>query len=161
MPRLLTTPRKGRRKVPPCGRIIEYSVPHSPFQKLIDAKRQAKGWSFRTLAKAMTELGARTTHTGLWIWLHCQAGYPAPRNFKTAHIEALSEIFKIPMPQLRAAYDASRHVFTAQEKPMPQGSQNVLEVLLGIFRCDRRKVIRTSQVVNIIERLRDGLPIEE
>lgn len=76
MPKLLVN-QSGRRKIPPCGWLIEYRAPHSPIQKLIDSERRRHGLSGRDLAK---KIGV--SQSTLWIWLHNVVGYPHPKAFK-------------------------------------------------------------------------------
>src|SRR4051794_26678939 len=105
MPQLIVN-RSGRRKVPPCGRLIEYQAPHSPFQKLIDSQRKLHGLSGRDLAE---KLGV--SQSTLWIWLHNMNGFPHPKSFKERHLIKLSKVLKLPQQKIRSALDASRHLF--------------------------------------------------
>src|SRR6266496_2108637 len=99
MPRLIVQ-RAGRRKIPPCGRLIEYKEPHSPFQKLIDGQRRRYGLSGRDLADRIG-----VSQSSLWIWLHNVNGYPHPKSFKTHHLRGLSRALKIPELKIKAAID--------------------------------------------------------
>ena len=67
----LIVQRRGRRKIPPCGRLIEYKEPHSPFQKLVDSQRRRYGLSGRELAEKID-----VSQSTLWIWLHNVNGFP-------------------------------------------------------------------------------------
>src|SRR5437016_6925617 len=111
MPRLIVN-RPRRRKVPPCGRLIEYVAPHSPFQKLIDSQRRLHGLSGRDLAK---KLGV--PQSTLWIWLHNTNGFPHPKSFNERHLIKLGKVLKLPQQKIKSALDASRHLFTPTENP--------------------------------------------
>src|SRR5206468_11572607 len=91
MPRLIVQRSGQRRKIPPCGRLIEYREPHSPLQKLIDSQRRRYGFSGRDLA---AKIGV--SQSTLWIWLHNVNGYPHPKAFKHQHLQRLSRALKIP-----------------------------------------------------------------
>ena len=78
----LIVQRRGRRKIPPCGRLIEYKEPHSPFQKLVDSQRRRYGLSGRELAEKID-----VSQSTLWIWLHNVNGFPHPKSFKDRHLK--------------------------------------------------------------------------
>jgi transcriptional regulator with XRE-family HTH domain len=150
MPRLIVQ-RSGRRKIPPCGRLIEYQAPHSPFQKLIDSQRKRHGFSGRDLAK---KIGV--SQSTLWIWLHNVNGYPHPKAFKPLHVQRLSRALKIPENKIRSALDASRHLFTPTENPMPHEAFDALARLIEILEHDKRHTISRSYVVNLAKTLHRG-----
>jgi transcriptional regulator with XRE-family HTH domain len=143
MPKLLIH-RKKPNPVPPCGKRIVYQVPHSPFQKLIEAARLAHQMSYRELAE---ELGVE--HSTLWQWLHTQNGVPHARSFKDQHLASLSRALKIPVPQIKEAFDASRHRFTAQEDPAPTSSTDALEGFIEALGNDKRERISKQYALNL------------
>jgi transcriptional regulator with XRE-family HTH domain len=150
MPRLIVN-RPRRRKVPPCGRLIEYQAPHSPFQKLIDSQRKLHGLSGRDLAD---KIGV--SQSTLWIWLHNVVGYPHPKAFKPVHVQRLSRTLKIPENKIRSALDASRHLFTPTENPMPHEAFDALGRLIEILENDKRHTISRTYVLNIAKSLHHG-----
>jgi len=150
MPRLIVQ-RSGRRKVPPCGRLIEYVPPHSPFQKLIDSQRKRYGLSGRELAEKID-----VSQSTLWIWLHNLNGFPHPKSFKPAHLRRLSRALKVPQEKISRAIDASRHLFTPTENPMPHESFNALEHFINILEHDKRHTISRKYVLNIAKNLYRG-----
>jgi len=150
MPRLIVN-RPRRRKVPPCGRLIEYQAPHSPFQKLIDSQRKLHGFSGRDLA---AKIGV--SQSTLWIWLHNVVGYPHPKAFKPVHVQRLSRTLKIPENKIRSALDASRHLFTPTENPMPHEAFDALGRLIEILENDKRHTISRKYVLNIAKSLHSG-----
>ena len=150
MPRLIVN-RPRRRKVPPCGRLIEYQAPHSPFQKLIDSQRKLHGLSGRDLA---AKIGV--SQSTLWIWLHNVVGYPHPKAFKPVHVQRLSRTLKIPENKIRSALDASRHLFTPTENPMPHEAFDALGRLIEILENDKRHTISRTYVLNIAKSLHRG-----
>ena len=152
MPRLMTQRRGRRRKVPPCGRLIEYRPPHSPFQKLIDSARLRRRMSSRELAVRID-----VSPSTLWIWLHSMNGFPHPKAFKAVHIERLSRTLKIPPPAIAQALDASRHLFTGREKAMPHEMIDAFRHFIEILRHDRRQTISKKYVLNLAEKLYDGV----
>jgi transcriptional regulator with XRE-family HTH domain len=154
MPRLIVQ-RKGRRKVPPCGRLIEYVAPHSPFQKLIDCERKRRGYSGRDLA---AKIGV--SQSTLWIWLHNINGYPHPKSFKEKHLIKLSKTLDIPQQKIRSALDASRHIFTPAEEPMPHKAFDALGQLIEILQNDKRHTISRTYVLNIAKSLHHGAAIK-
>jgi transcriptional regulator with XRE-family HTH domain len=143
MPKLLIQ-RKKPTPMPPCGRRIIFEVPHSPFQKLIDATRRKQGLSYRELAD---QIGVG--HSILWQWLHTKNGVPHNRSFKELHIERLAEVLKIPVPQIKEAFDASRHRFTAQSKPEPAEATSALKGFIEALEHDRRKRVSKEYVLNL------------
>jgi transcriptional regulator with XRE-family HTH domain len=150
MPRLIIQ-RSGRHKIPPCGRLIEYQEPHSPFQKLIDSHRKRFGLSGRKLAE---KIGV--SQSTLWIWLHNVNGYPHPKAFKSVHLQRLSRALKVPENKIRTALDASRHLFTPTENPMPHEAFDALGRFIEILEHDRRHTISRSYVLNIAKSLHRG-----
>jgi transcriptional regulator with XRE-family HTH domain len=150
MPRLIVQ-RSGRRKIPPCGRLIEYKEPHSPFQKLIDAQRRRYGFSGRELAK---KIGV--SQSTLWIWLHNLNGFPHPKSFNHRHLQRLNRVLRIPQAEISRALDASRHLFTPTENPMPHHAFNAMERFIEILENDRRHTISRSYVLNIAKNLYRG-----
>ncbi len=150
MPRLIVN-RSKRRKVPPCGRLIEYRAPHSPFQKLIDAERKRHGFSGRDLAE---KIGV--SQSTLWIWLHNINGYPHPKAFKPVLLHRLSRALKIPENKIRKALDASRHLFTPTENPMPHEAFDALGRFIEILEHDKRHTVSRSYVLNIAKSLQRG-----
>jgi transcriptional regulator with XRE-family HTH domain len=150
MPRLIVN-RPRRRKVPPCGRLIEYQAPHSPFQKLIDSQRKLHGLSGRDLA---AKIGV--SQSTLWIWLHNVVGYPHPKAFKPVHVQRLSRTLKIPENKIRPALDASRHLFTPTENPMPHEAFDALERLIEILENDKCHTISRTYALNIAKSLHRG-----
>lgn len=143
MPKLLIH-RKKPNPVPPCGRRIVYEVPHSPFQKLVDAARRTKGLSYRELADQI-EVG----HSILWQWLHTKNGVPHTRSFKEYHLDRLSAVLKIPVPQIKEAFDASGHRFTAQSTPAPVSSTDALKGFIEALENDRRIRVSKEYVLNL------------
>src|SRR6266404_9920206 len=97
MPRLIVQ-RTGRRKIPPCGRLIEYKEPHSPFQKLIDSQRKRYGLSGRDLAEKID-----VSQSTLWIWLHNVNGFPHPKSFNAVHLQRLSRVLRTPADKIKRA----------------------------------------------------------
>src|SRR5437879_1262843 len=138
MPRLIVQ-RSGRRKIPPCGRLIEYREPHSPFQKLIDSQRRRYGLSGRDLADKID-----VAQSTLWIWLHNVNGYPHPKSFKPVHLQRLGRALKIPQAEISRALDASRHLFTPTEKPMPHETFDALGSFIEILENDKRQTVSKS-----------------
>ena len=150
MPRLITQ-RKKQRRIPPCGRLIRYLPPHSPFQKLIDSARNRLRISVRELAKRI-----RVSQSTLWIWLHNENGFPHPKAFKPEHVERLSLVLRISKRAIERAIDASRHVYTAREKPTPHVSLDAFRHFIDILEHDRRQTVSRSYVVNLAKRLYSG-----
>lgn len=153
MPRLLVQ-RRGRRKVPPCGRLIEYRPPHSPFQKLIDSQRKRYGLSGRELADRI-----RVPQSTLWIWLHSLNGFPHPKSCKPVHLVRLSKILKIPHQKIGAALDASRHIVTPTENPMPHEEFNALGHFIEILENDKRQTISKDYALNLARNLYNGAKV--
>src|SRR5437879_12666545 len=127
MPRLITQ-RKARRRVPPCGRLINYVPPHSPFQKLIDWARHRSKISVRELARRV-----HVPQSTMWIWLHNENGFPNPKAFKPVCVERLSRVLQVSETAIARAINASRHLYTAREKPTPHHALdafgNFIEIL--------------------------------
>jgi len=150
VPRLLTQ-RKKHRPVPQCGRLIHYRNPHSPFQKLIDSARQRLRISVRELARRI-----HVSQSTLWIWLHNENGFPHPKAFKPEHVERLNRVLRISKRAIERAVDASRHVYTAREKPLPHPPLDAFRNFIEIMEHDDRQTISRSYVVNLAKRLYSG-----
>jgi transcriptional regulator with XRE-family HTH domain len=142
---------KNGKRVPPCGRFIEYREPHSPFQKLIDARRKQFGLSGRDVAERIG-----VSQSTFWIWLHNVNGYPHPKSFKSEHVGKLSELLKIPQGKLKSALDASRHIFTPKENPKPLQASDVLGRFIEIIEHDKRTRMSKNYVLNLAKNLHHG-----
>jgi len=126
-------------------------LPHSPFQKLIDGARVGKKVSLRQLAE---EIG--TSHSSIHIWLTNANGYPHPKAFKQHHLEALGSALDIPVPQIQAALDQSRQLYTDHANPMPPTVVDSFASLIEILENDKRKYLLRKTVLNIARRLYSG-----
>jgi hypothetical protein len=73
----------------------EASVPHSPFQLLVQDKMVEKGISYRTLAKFMSST-VKVNQSTVWHWITCKRGYPSESYFREEH---LGQWEKNPAPQ--------------------------------------------------------------
>lgn len=155
MPRLIIQ-RGKRRKVPPCGRLIEYREPHSPFQKLIHSEMKRYGLSGRELARKLSQPRRPVSQSTLWIWLHNTNGFPHPKSFNADHVRLLSQALKIPQIQISRALDASRHLFTAIEDPMPHAAFDALGRFINILENDKRQTISRSYALNLAKTLHRG-----
>jgi len=150
MPRLITQ-RKRRRRVPPCGRLIHYCTPHSPFQKLIDSARHRLRISVRGLARKID-----VSQSTLWIWLHNENGFPHPKAFKLEHVERLGRVLNLSKTTIARAIDASRHLYTAREKPTPHPAVNAFRDFIDIIAHDRRQTVSRNYVLNLANKLYSG-----
>ena len=92
----------------------------------------------------------------LWIWLHNVVGYPHPKAFKPVHVQRLSRALKIPENKIGSALDASRHLFTPIEHPMPHEAFDALGRLIEILENDKRHTISRTYVLNIAKSLHHG-----
>jgi transcriptional regulator with XRE-family HTH domain len=152
MPRLITQRPNGRkRKAPPCGRIINYVEPRSPFQKLVDHRRRELALSIRGLAKLIG-----ISQSSLWIWLHSENGFPHPKSFKPEHLAALARELKVPKHEIQTAIDASRHFYTPTETPMPTENKDAFRAFIDILDNDRRQTVKVSYVLNLARSLYNG-----
>jgi len=163
MPKLLTDRPKARRKLPPCGRIIKYLEPHSPFQRLIDDRRRelaAKDpdLSVRGLARRLSAALApqNVSQSTLWIWLHNENGYPHPKSFKDEHLQALSRVLKLPEEDIRKAIDASRVMYQPKRAMMPVATRDAFKAFIDIMSNDRREVLARTFVLNLAKSLYNG-----
>jgi transcriptional regulator with XRE-family HTH domain len=145
---------KNERKTPPCGRLIEYVAPHSPFQKLIDSQRKRYGFSGRDLADRIG-----VPQSTVWIWLHNLNGYPHPKSFKPEHLCKLSEVLKIPEAKIESAVDASRHIFTSTENPTPHQAFDALGHFIEILEHDKRRHVSKDYVLNLARNLHRGAKV--
>ena len=150
MPRLITQ-RKTLRRVPPCGRLIHYRAPHSPFQKLIDSARHRLRFSVRDLARRI-----QVSQSTLWIWLHSENGFPHPKAFRPEHLDQLSRALSISKTAIRHALDASRHLYTARENRTPPAALDAFQSFIDILDHDCRQTVSRSYVVNLAKKLYSG-----
>lgn len=151
MPKLITD-RPGAKSVRKKSG-VRFSVPHSPFQKLIDARRMELDLSIAALAKMIRP----SLHRGsLWIWLHNENGYPAKRSCTPARMKSISAVLDIPLPQLQQALDASRTVYSQQQVPVPSQLNDALGELISILEKDPRDYVTKNWVLNMAKRLRES-----
>ena len=151
MPKLITQRSGAKRKTPPCGRLINYVEPHSPFQKLVEARRRELGLSGRELAKQL-----KISQSTFWIWMHSENGFPHPKAFKPQHLAALSARLKIPSTDLQTAIDASRHLYTPRETPVPHEAMDAFRSFIEILDRDPRERVTLSYVRNLARNLYNG-----
>ena len=83
-------------------------------------------------------------------------GFPHPKSFKQHHLIKLSNALKLPQQKIRSALDASRHLFTPTEDPMPHEAFDALGRLIEILENDKRHTISRSYVLNIAKSLHRG-----
>jgi len=141
----------NERNIPACGRLIEYSEPHSPFQKLIDNHRKRHGFSNRDLAAKI-----RVSQSTFWIWLHNLNGFPHPKSFKIEHVHRLSQVLEIPEAKIKSALDASRHLFTPRKTPVPYEAFDPLQRFIEIFENDKRESVSKAYVLHLAKNLHRG-----
>lgn len=156
MPKLIVNRRGIRRKVPPCGRLIDYREPQSPFQKLIHSQMKRYGLSGRALAEKIGTPRRAVSQSTVWIWLHNTNGYPHPKSFTTDHLKRLGQVLKIPEAKIRRALDASRHIFTAVEDPTPHESFDAFGRYIEILEHDKRATVSRGFVLNLAKNLYNG-----
>lgn len=143
-----------QRKVPPCGRLIEYREPHSPFQKLIDGRRKRFGLSCRDLSE---QIGV--PQSSLWIWLHNLNGFPHPKSFKPEHLTKISEVLKIPEAELKSALDTSRNLFTSRTSAVPHEAFDPFVNFISILENDPRRHMSKNYVLNLPKNLYNGVKV--
>lgn len=151
MPKLLVN-RKSPRKTPPCGRRIDYRVPHSPFQKLVEAERLRRGLSYADLAKTLSRPKSKVDPSSIWIWTHSENGFPHPKSFTQERMRALASTLEIPLPRMQEALDASRHLYTKRETPMPVAASDAFGQFIETLENDKRQVIKKEYVLNLARR---------
>jgi len=139
------------RKAPPCGRIVKYGEPHSPFQKLIDRARLEHGLSGRALAKA-----AKIGFSNLYGWLHNESGYPSVRSFTPEILRRLASVLGLAPSEIEKALDASRHVFTPKQNPMPVEVRDAFRAFIEILGRDTRVHVKRTYVYNLARNLYNG-----
>ena len=156
MPKLIVDRPNNRPRKVPCGRVINYREPHSPFQLLIDSRR-------RELAATNPELSSRglaraigVSQSTLWIWLHSENGYPAPKSFKDRHMTALSRVLKIAPADIRKAIDSSRIVYGPKTVPIPIKTKDAFRAFIDILKNDRRENITRKFALNLARNLYNG-----
>jgi hypothetical protein len=88
--------------------------------------------------------------------LHNLVGYPHPKAFKGIHVQRLSRALKIPENKIKSALDASRHIFTPTENPMPHEAFDALSQLIEILENDKRHTISRGYVLNVAKSLHRG-----
>jgi transcriptional regulator with XRE-family HTH domain len=143
-------PRKGP-KAPPCGRVIPFFEPHSPFQRLIDARRRERELSTRALAK---EIGVPPSN--VYVWLHGKNGFPYPRSFPPATLRKLASVLDLPASDIEKSIDASRLLYSQKEIPMPLASRDAFKRFIGVLQNDRRQTVTLSYVINLARTMYNG-----
>jgi len=92
----------------------------------------------------------------MWIWLHNENGFPHPKAFKPEHVERLSRALNLSKTAITRAIDASRHLFTAREKPMPHATVDAFRNFIEILEHDRRQTVSRSYLLNLATKLYKG-----
>lgn len=141
MPRL-QNPKRPRKS----GSSI-FGAPHSPFQTTIFKAMKERGLTFEDVASEM-QINKGT----FWGWIHTSNGYPSTKSCKKHHLETISRLLKIPMPELQALLDESRRLYTASGAiPMPE-SVDALGDFIRVLETDKRKNVSLSYVLNLAKR---------
>lgn len=156
MPRLLANKTKRNPK-PPCGRRIDYQVPTSPFQKMLDGRAAELGLSVGAIADQVADItGQKFNRGSYWIWTHSTNGYPSPRSATPARLAAIARVLKLDQKKMLQALDASRALYTQREIPVPQPSRDALLTLIEILAADKRRTLNRQWVLNLARRLHAG-----
>jgi hypothetical protein len=92
----------------------------------------------------------------MWIWLHNENGYPHPKAFSSKQVGELGRVLGISKSAIAKAIDASRHVYTARERPAPHATLDAFENFIDIVEHDRRQTVSRSYVLNLAKRLYAG-----
>ena len=150
MPKLITT--KSKKPLPACGRRIEYVAPSSPWQKLVDAARTKLGLSFEDLATAI-----EGNKGSVWIWFHTKNGFPHPKSFTADRAAALYRVLKLDPSVAARALDASRHLYTDKETPVPFKTVNAFAQFIESIESISQQRIYKSTILNIARRCQAGL----
>jgi transcriptional regulator with XRE-family HTH domain len=151
MPRLLIN-KKVSQKRDAGPKKVTFTNPHSPFQKLVESARVEKRLSYAQLAEKIGD-SHKSVHPGtIWIWLHNLNGYPAPRSCRPEHLKRLARVLNVPLPRLQESLDASRHIFTRQENPVPVATINAWAEFVGWLENDKRTKISRTVVLNMARR---------
>jgi len=159
MPKLIANRPKRKGPVPPCGRRSDFVAPHSPFQLLVDRKRQQLGYSTRELALKISELLAPSRavrQSTLWFWLHHKNGSPHPRAITPERLKAIAKTIGVSVEELKQSIDASRLIFNPGQVPVPMPSMDALDSLVEILEHDDRVTITREYVLNLIKNIRAG-----
>lgn len=159
MPKLIVNRPKKKRPLPPGGRGSDFTVPHSPFQLLVDSKRQHLGLSTRQLAFNISDLLPATrpiAQSVLWFWLHQRNGAPHPRALTTERMNAIAKCIGVTIEELKDSIDASRLLFNPGQIPVPQPSVDGLDSLIEILKNDKRRSIYRETILNLARNIRAG-----
>lgn len=140
---------------------MQYTVPSSPFQKLIDTARQARGLSTRDLSAALNDAGAPTAQSTVWTWLHHPNGYPHQRSFQKRHALALAQVLRLDADAVLSALDASRRMFTPKEQVAPAEVHDALRGIEEILRSGSTTYIKRATVLHLIQLARRGTATQE
>jgi len=92
----------------------------------------------------------------LWIWLHNENGFPHPKAFSASHLERLAAALEIAPAEMQSALDASRHLYTPRESPVPREPLDAFRTFIGIMERDPRDRVTVSYVVNLARNLWNG-----
>jgi len=71
-------------------------------------------------------------------------------------MERLSRILHISKTGIERAVDASRHLYTAREKPTPHPALDAFRDFIDIIAHDRRQTISRNYVLNLANKLYTG-----
>lgn len=153
MPNLLTERTQKKRKVPPCGRIIEFLPPHSPFQLLIDGARLAKGYSERELARIVAADGVHMPVSTLYLWLHSKSGIPSKKSCGPQHVRAFAKHLSIKESDIRSAIEASGYRYTPSREPTPKPHMDAFAMFIQTLQNDKRTNITRKYALNLAKRL--------
>ena len=92
----------------------------------------------------------------MWIWLHNENGFPHPKAFKRECVERLSRVLKVSETAIARAIDASRHLYTAREAPIPHQAVDAFRDFIDIMAHDRRQTVSRNYVLNLAKKLYSG-----
>lgn len=147
-----TSKKKSSAPTPPKKRVIVFVPPHSPFQKMLAAKKIEGNMSYSELAKRI-----RTPQGTIYRWLHNENGIPDPKSLSPKRIQAIGAFLGVSEQELRKILDESSSLFRSKQSspPPPDIEIDTFHLLISHLKAYGKKTIPVAKVIQIAEKIRE------
>lgn len=173
MPSLLTDRAKAKTRARQKG-TPRARIPHSPWQRLVDTRRQAKGLRWREFADLINDALDRARpgktrarvkrtfapvpFTSLYQWVTSAKGFPSPSSYPAELNAAIASVLGIDAAKLADAWIESRtgSPRPAHEVTRPDGAEGLAE-LIEILQQGDSVTVNRRWVINTARRIQLGI----
>jgi hypothetical protein len=122
--------------------------PHSPWQKMVDARQRELRISWRLLEK---KLAKKFTYSTIRAWTFNKEGFPKAESYTEEINRMLAEALELKPELLAQAYEDSRRHLIITDKSA--GAKGPLSVLRRLFADSKQTIWTSDEIVKLIDDL--------